>query len=82
MGERLGKTSRSATTESQHLLRAPERIRLRIGSGHRVKQGEVIGYMGMTGLATGVHLDYRVEFNGKYINPAPSRWKPSRAWTR
>jgi murein DD-endopeptidase MepM/ murein hydrolase activator NlpD len=41
-----------------------------IGAGHRVKQGEVIGYMGMTGLATGVHLDYRVEFNGRYINPA------------
>ncbi|MDB5050619.1 MAG: peptidase [Fibrobacteres bacterium] len=41
-----------------------------VGSGRRVKQGEVIGYMGMTGLATGVHLDYRVEFNGRYINPA------------
>ncbi len=39
-------------------------------SGKRVRQGELIGYMGMTGLATGVHLDYRVEFNGKYINPA------------
>ena len=41
-----------------------------MGAGRRVKQGEVIGYMGMTGLATGVHLDYRVEFNGRYINPA------------
>jgi murein DD-endopeptidase MepM/ murein hydrolase activator NlpD len=41
-----------------------------IGAGRRVKQGDVIGYMGMTGLATGVHLDYRVEFNGRYINPA------------
>jgi murein DD-endopeptidase MepM/ murein hydrolase activator NlpD len=41
-----------------------------IGAGRRVKQGEVIGYMGRTGLATGVHLDYRVEFNGRYINPA------------
>ncbi len=41
-----------------------------IGAGRRVKQGDVIGFMGMTGLATGVHLDYRVEFNGKYINPA------------
>ncbi|HKP96161.1 MAG TPA: peptidoglycan DD-metalloendopeptidase family protein, partial [Fibrobacteria bacterium] len=44
-----------------------------IGCGRRVKQGEVIGFMGMTGLATGVHLDYRVEFNGKYINPASLR---------
>jgi murein DD-endopeptidase MepM/ murein hydrolase activator NlpD len=41
-----------------------------IGAGRRVKQGEVIGFMGKTGLATGVHLDYRVEFNGRYINPA------------
>ncbi|MEO7424460.1 MAG: peptidoglycan DD-metalloendopeptidase family protein [Fibrobacteria bacterium] len=39
-------------------------------AGNRVKQGDLIGYMGMTGLASGVHLDYRVEFNGKYINPA------------
>jgi murein DD-endopeptidase MepM/ murein hydrolase activator NlpD len=41
-----------------------------MGAGRRVRQGEVIGYMGMTGLATGVHLDYRVEYNGRYINPA------------
>jgi murein DD-endopeptidase MepM/ murein hydrolase activator NlpD len=41
-----------------------------VRAGYRVKQGDLIGYMGMTGLASGVHLDYRVEFNGKYINPA------------
>lgn len=41
-----------------------------MGAGRRVRQGEVIGFMGMTGLATGVHLDYRVEFSGRYINPA------------
>ncbi len=41
-----------------------------MGAGHRVKQGDVIAYMGRTGLATGVHLDYRVEFQGRYINPA------------
>jgi murein DD-endopeptidase MepM/ murein hydrolase activator NlpD len=41
-----------------------------MGAGRRVKQGEVIGYMGRTGLATGVHLDYRVEYQGRYINPA------------
>jgi murein DD-endopeptidase MepM/ murein hydrolase activator NlpD len=38
-------------------------------SGRRVKQGETIGFLGMTGMATGPHLDYRVELNGKYINP-------------
>lgn len=39
-------------------------------AGRRVRQGEVIAFMGRTGLATGVHLDYRVEFQGRYINPA------------
>lgn len=37
--------------------------------GSRVKQGEVIGYVGSTGYATGPHVDYRISRNGKYINP-------------
>jgi murein DD-endopeptidase MepM/ murein hydrolase activator NlpD len=37
--------------------------------GTRVSQGEVIGYVGMTGLATGPHLDYRVSENGKWLDP-------------
>jgi len=37
--------------------------------GKRVRQGEVIGYVGATGLATGPHLDYRVFANGKWIDP-------------
>jgi murein DD-endopeptidase MepM/ murein hydrolase activator NlpD len=41
-----------------------------MGAGRRVKQGDIIAYMGRTGLATGVHLDYRVEYQGRYINPA------------
>ncbi len=40
-----------------------------MGAGRRVKQREIIGYLGMTGLATGPHLDYRVECHGQYINP-------------
>ena len=37
--------------------------------GARVTQGDVIGYVGMTGLASGPHLDYRVSENGKWLNP-------------
>ena len=37
--------------------------------GHRVSQGEVIGHVGMTGTATGPHLDFRVWMNGSPINP-------------
>ncbi|HEX6640290.1 MAG TPA: peptidoglycan DD-metalloendopeptidase family protein [Thermoanaerobaculia bacterium] len=37
--------------------------------GTRVAQGDVIGYVGMTGLATGPHLDYRVNENGKWLDP-------------
>ncbi|PID80983.1 peptidase M23 [bacterium DOLJORAL78_65_58] len=37
--------------------------------GRKVTQGDVIGYVGATGYATGPHLDYRVKRNGKFVNP-------------
>ncbi|HMC20881.1 MAG TPA: peptidoglycan DD-metalloendopeptidase family protein, partial [Thermoanaerobaculia bacterium] len=37
--------------------------------GHKVMQGEVIGYVGATGLATGPHLDYRVSDHGTWLDP-------------
>jgi len=40
-----------------------------IGEGRRIRQGEVIGYVGQTGLSTGPHLDYRVKKNGSYVDP-------------
>lgn len=37
--------------------------------GSRVKQGDVIGYLGMSGLATGPHLHYEFRVNGVHRNP-------------
>lgn len=41
--------------------------------GDRVKQGQVIGYVGQTGLATGPHLHYEFRINGKHVNPLSAK---------
>ncbi len=42
--------------------------RLLVRSGQRVEQGQAVGLVGMTGLATGPHLDFRILQNGAYRN--------------
>lgn len=51
-------------TQYLHMSRFGEGIR----PGRRVKQGEVIGYVGMTGLATGPHVCFRFWKNGQQVN--------------
>lgn len=50
-----------------------------ISPGRRVRQGEVIGYVGSTGLASGPHLDYRVNLKGRWIDPLAIGAVPARA---
>ncbi|MBU2574733.1 MAG: peptidoglycan DD-metalloendopeptidase family protein [Elusimicrobia bacterium] len=39
-----------------------------VRAGKQVTQGEVIGYVGRTGLATGPHLDFSIKKNGRFVN--------------
>jgi murein DD-endopeptidase MepM/ murein hydrolase activator NlpD len=56
----------SITTVYGHLSRFAAAAR----TGSAVRQGEVIGYVGMTGLATGPHLHYEYRVSGQFRNPA------------
>ena len=53
------------TTQYLHMSRFAKSAKV----GRRVKQGDVIGYVGSTGLATGPHVCYRFWKNGKQVDP-------------
>jgi len=38
-------------------------------AGKKVRQGQVIGYVGSTGLSTGAHLHYEILINGRFVDP-------------
>ena len=41
-----------------------------VSAGQNVSQGQLIGYVGQTGVATGNHLHFGIMYNGAYINPS------------
>ncbi len=59
------KHNASYTTTYMHL----QKFAKGVSTGSRVHQGQVIGYVGSTGLSTGPHLDFRVYKNGTPIDP-------------
>jgi murein DD-endopeptidase MepM/ murein hydrolase activator NlpD len=68
--EGYGKTvviqhGRTYSTLYGHLSRYVPALR----TGARVRQGQVIGYVGMTGLATGPHLHYEFRIHGRHRDP-------------
>ncbi len=40
-----------------------------VAEGTRVKQGQVVGFLGSSGLSTGPHLHYEVMVNGHFVDP-------------
>lgn len=62
------------TTSYMHLSRYAKGLHV----GQSVKQKEVIGYIGSTGLSTGPHLDFRVYEHGKPINPLTIKSQPKK----
>ncbi|MCD4788484.1 MAG: peptidoglycan DD-metalloendopeptidase family protein [Bacteroidales bacterium] len=62
------------TTAYLHLSKFAKGIKKRV----RVKQGDVIGYVGSTGRSTGPHLDFRFYRNGKPVDPLKVKSPPAK----
>jgi murein DD-endopeptidase MepM/ murein hydrolase activator NlpD len=60
-------------TEYLHATKLAKGIRV----GARVDQGQVIGYVGKTGLASGYHLHFGMKNNGKYVDPIKQKFNNS-----
>jgi murein DD-endopeptidase MepM/ murein hydrolase activator NlpD len=70
---RLRHTNREYETYYLHFSRFARGLKV----GQRVRQGEVLGYVGATGYATGPHLDFRVKKGGQFVNPRTLKLPPA-----
>jgi len=61
-------------TSYGHLSRYGKGIR----AGTRVRQNQIVGYVGSTGDSTGPHLDYRIRIHGRYVNPLRVKFPPAK----
>jgi murein DD-endopeptidase MepM/ murein hydrolase activator NlpD len=68
--DRYGWGVRVRHTEEQETLYA-HMNRVDVKAGQKVLRGDILGAMGRSGNATGVHLHYEVRRNGKPVNPQP-----------
>jgi murein DD-endopeptidase MepM/ murein hydrolase activator NlpD len=70
---RIRHNNRAYETYYLHLSRYAAGIK----QGVKVQQGQVIGYVGATGYATGPHLDYRVKKDGAFVDPRKMKLPPA-----
>jgi len=59
------KHSEDYSTRYCHL----EKFNSKVKKGKKIRQGQIIGYVGSSGLATGPHLHYEFHVNGKHVDP-------------
>jgi len=70
---RIRHTNREYETYYLHMSRFARGLH----QGSQVNQGDVIGYVGATGYATGPHLDFRVKCSGSFVNPRTLKLPPA-----
>ena len=78
--DRYGWTVRIQHTDTLETLYA-HLHRMNVAAGQKVSRGDILGTMGQSGRATGVHLHYEVRLGGRPVNPQPYL-RLQRQWIR
>ena len=59
------KHNKTYLSQYAHLSRFAKGLK----KGRKIKQGDLVGYVGSTGLSTGPHLDFRMQEGGTFVDP-------------